>query len=286
MMTVHVRRETSYGAERVLLAAPSGPTPTLRGCSCSTRAAPRNTGGLERRLSRTHQRPDPRHAHDDFRADNGGSWQVSVDAGVLQQKLLVVTQGALAQSAKIDASIAAFAKLVAHHSDNTIAAIIQHEHIDEQVDETELITPPNPAHRVAGFSATFRNRLQRRGLPPANYDDIFRLYEQPAKYTNYGYWTWPSIEGVPHHIGYTTIPINGLAREPDGLEGIMQHEYLHHMDMRFEDAGIRNCYDPDSKPHGSAMTNLQFYEHIMRRQEHDGMPPPYGRLHGIFGKLG
>lgn len=225
-------------------------------------------------------------ANDEYRGDNGGSWQVNLDTGVLRQSLLLATQGGLAQSPRIDAGIREFERLVAHHSDRSIKLDIRHEHIPAQIDVSELVTPPNPAQRVAGYSALFRNHLAKQGADPATFDGVIRMYEQPATHPRYGYWTWPSVSGLPSRIGYSTIPVNALGSEPDGIEGVLLHEYLHQLDFRFRDAGIPDFYDPDGKPHGSAMTNHQFYEYIMRRQEHGGAPPPYGRLHGIFGNLG
>lgn len=223
-------------------------------------------------------------ANDEHRADNGGSWQVNVDAGVLRQSLLLATQGGLAQSPQIDAGIREFERLVAHHSDHSIKLDIRREHIPAQIDLSELVAP-DPIQHVAGYSTLFRNHLVKLGADPAAFDGVIRMYEQPATHTKYGYWTWPSVGGLPSRIGYSTIPVNALGGEPDGIDGVLLHEYLHQLDFRFRDAGIPNFYDPDGKPHGSTMTNHQFYEHIMRRQEHDGAAPPYGQLHGIFGNL-
>lgn len=224
-------------------------------------------------------------ANDEHRGDNGGSWKVSVDAGILRQSLLLATQGGLAQSPLIDAGIREFERLVDHHSDHSIKLDIRRQHISTQIDLSELVTPTNPDQRVAGYSTLFRDQLKTLGADPATFDGVIRMYEQPATHTKYGYWTWPSVGGLPSRIGYSTIPVNVLNGEADGVEGVLLHEYLHQLDFRFRDAGVPDFYDPDGKPHGSTMTNHQFYEYIMRRQDHGGGPPPYGRLHGVFGSL-
>ncbi len=232
-------------------------------------------------------------ANDDFRGDNGGSWQVEVNAGVLKQRLLLVTQGTIAPalSTLIETGIARFASLVAGHSDGMVALQIERGgHITEAVDPSDMVPPrdpPDPAssQRVAGFGPAFRKRLERRGVHADNYDGLIRVYEHPAGFPGSGYWTWSFTPGLTRRISYSAIPIGALAREPDGVDGVLLHEYLHQLDYRFEDAGIPGFYDPDGKPAAPPMTNHQFYEHVMRRQM-NGTPPPYGRLHGIFGKLG
>lgn len=232
-------------------------------------------------------------ANDDFRADNGGGWQVEVNAGVLKQRLLLVTQGTIAPalSTLIETGITRFENLISAHTDGMVA--LQHEragHISDAVDPSDMVPPrdpPDPAssQRVATFGPAFRNRLERRGVRAETYDGVIRIYEHPTGFPGSGYWTWSFIAGLPRKIGYSAIPIGALAREPDGVDGVLLHEYLHQLDARFDDAGIPGFYHPDTKPAKPPMTNHQFYEHVMRKQI-DGSLPPYGRLHGIFGKLG
>ncbi len=231
-------------------------------------------------------------ANDDFRGDNGGAWQVTVDAGPLRQRLLIVTQGSIPASIHtlIEAGLLRFAQLVRSHSDGAVEIDFERPaHLSEEVDVSELVAPrkpPDPAssQRIAWYSAIFHDRLLRRGIDPEHSDGLFRLYPHPAGATG-GYWTWSHTNVLPPRIAYTAMPVDGLPREPDGTDGVLLHEYLHHLDMRFGDAGIPGFYDPDGKPASSPMSNHQFYEYVMRRQT-DGSPPPWGRLHGLFGRLG
>jgi hypothetical protein len=97
--------------------------------------------------------------------------------------------------------------------------------------------------------------------------------------------TWPSIDDLSRVVTRTTITVEILSREPSVAEDIVLHEYLHHMDNRFNDIGVPYFYNPDDKPSGSTPSNYALYETIMRR-ETDGSAAPYRRLHGTFGRPG
>jgi hypothetical protein len=231
-------------------------------------------------------------ANDDFRADNGGEWQVTLDAGALHQQLLVVTQGSIPANTRtlIETGLTNFADLVRRHSDGAVAIDFERAgHLDPDVDISELVPPrdppdPNSGQRIAPYSATFHNLLLRRGVHPERCDGVFRIYPHPSGSPGGGYWTWSHTNALPPRIAYSAIPVDALPREPDGVHGVLLHEYLHQADARFNDAGFPNFYDPDTKPASPPMTNHQFYEQVMRRQT-DGSPPPWGRLHGVFGRL-
>lgn len=230
--------------------------------------------------------------NDDFRGDNGGSWHVDMQSGALRQRLLVARQGALAKMREqlIDGGLERFRNLVAHHTSGQVLVETELLPLVEEVDPSELVAPatkPNDGfdQLVAGDTPAFRDLLQRHGRDADGFDGVFRLYGQPAGYTKWNYWTWPGMSGMRRPTSYTTIPVDRLDVEPDGVDGIVLHEYLHHMDFRFNDIGIPGFYSPDTKPHDPLLSNHQFYERIMRR-ETDGSLPPYGRLHGTFGRLG
>lgn len=229
--------------------------------------------------------------NDDHRGDNGGSWQVNAEplAGplTLHQNLLLVTQGAMAASSSlIENGIRDFVGIVAAHSDRAVRISVARQHIPEQVAASEMVIPAaGSTHRIAGYGPVFSQWLQRMGVDPAAFDGIFRLYEQPPQFPDFGYWTWEFISGLPKRIGYTSMPVNILQNEPDGAGGVLLHEYLHQLDGRFKDAGVPGFYDPDAKP-DPAMSNFDYYTHTLRHYANSPLPPPYGLLNGVFGRLG
>ena len=223
-------------------------------------------------------------ANDDFRGDNGGGWQVNVDVGVLRQRLLMITQGPIeAGRAKLIADgIAQFTKLVWNYSGNSIAAEIAPLDIDAPVDLSELMQPaPNSPLRIATYSPILHNFLAQRGVPAESVDGIFRFYMQPPNTGNYGYWTMGTIPNPQKRLGYSAIGANSLGPDASAVATVLLREYLQQLDARFHDAGVPAFRHPYSKP----QSDLQFFAQIMQAMENN-VPPPYGRLHGVFGRLG
>lgn len=223
-------------------------------------------------------------ANDDFRGDNGGSWQVNVDVGVLRQRLLVITQGAIdsARAKLIADGIAQFKNLVWNHSENAIAPEILPMDIDGPVDLSEMVPPaPGSPLRVATYSTQLHQLIAQRGIPAESVDGIFRFYVQPPNAGNYAYWTLGTIPNLQKRIGYSAIGANLVGPDASAVATILLREYLQQLDVRFHEAGVPGFRHPNSKP----QSDLQFFAQIMRTLE-NGTPPPYGRLHGVFGRLG
>jgi hypothetical protein len=226
--------------------------------------------------------------NDDYRGDNGGQWAVTVDVPPaplrLVQRLLVVTQGKGAATSLVENAIKDFAGHVHQYTGGVVQAAIYRTHIAADVPPGEMIVPhkDHANQRVAGYNQAFQAQLIQQGFNPADYDGVFRLYDQPPAFPHWGYWTWPFISGLPRRIGYTTIPVDHFGNTPDAGYGVLMHEYLHQMDGRFNEAGVPGFYDPDGKPGG--MSNQGYYEHSLK-QLPDGTPPPFGLLHRVFGQL-
>ncbi len=225
--------------------------------------------------------------NDDYRNDNGGQWRVIVDLPPaplrLVQKLLVVTQGKGAASSLVENAIKDFAGHVHQYTGGTVQAAITRTHLGADVQPVEMAVPSaEHADRVAGYNPMFQAQLIQQGHNPAHFDGVFRLYDQPPSFPNWGYWTWYQISGLPRRIGYTTIPVDHFGLTFDAGYGVMMHEYLHQMDHRFDDAGVPGFYNPHDKPDG--MPNQKFYEHSLQHLP-GGAPPPFGLLHLVFGRL-
>lgn len=223
-------------------------------------------------------------ANDDFRGDNGGGWQVNIDVGKLHQRLLVITQGAIdpGRAKLIADGIAQFGNLVHSYSGNAIAPEILPMDIDGPVDLSEMVPPAQGSPlRVATYSPQLHQLLAQRGIPAEKVDSIFRFYMQPPNAGNYAYWTLGTIPNLQKRLGYSAIGANLLGPDANAVATVLLREYLQQLDVRFHEAGVPGFRHPNSKP----QSDLQYFAQIMRAME-DGRVPPYGRLHGIFGRLG
>lgn len=225
--------------------------------------------------------------NDDYRNDNGGQWTVTVDLPRaplrLVQKLLMVTQRPGPPSALVTKAIEDFRGHVTQYTGGAVEAAITPVHLPVAVQPVEMAVPNQKLpDRVAGYHPVFQSQLIQQGRNPADFDGIFRLYEQPQGFPNWGYWTWYQISGTARRIGFTSIPVDHFGNTPDAGYGVLMHEYLHQMDHRFDDAGVPGFYNPDEKPNG--MGNQAYYEQSLRQMA-GGVAPPFGLLNRVFGRL-